>query len=398
MNMVEVLPPPRNRTEVIGLLTVIILMVVLFLPILQLAVTDSADYLDHIRDARLWAEAGMGLDTAIRPHFFYHLLVIGVHAVLPGISWTDAALVVGVTLYALLGVAIYALVRPVFSSTSVKAIVSSVAITVCLMLITPITLLTWGEQNLYFGYIAIHAYHNPTQIPLKLFALLFFLYVVHIFSDKRPAIATIVITFLLGIASALSKPSYAICIIPAVGLFTLYYLVRRKSIQWRLLIIGFALPLGLVLVWQFFFHRSSEGGFGFDPFRVMEHYSPGTLPIKFVMSILFPAAVTLLYWRKVRDDQSLLLAWLAFAFGVGYTYLLTEPSNWTSGNFLWSGQITLLILFIVATVCFLRQVVLQPFRGWSWRGYVCAALFVLHVVSGLLWYSIQLTEGLYQWW
>jgi hypothetical protein len=395
---------PRSRTEYIGLGAVILLMIALFLPVVSRAVGESADYMDHIRDARLWAEAGMGLDQSIRPHFFYHLLVIAVHALIPGIDWPNAAVIVGTGLYILLALIVYALVRPVLISVSsheqdeYREIGIALVITTALMLVTPVTLLTWNEENLYLGYIGVHTYHNPTQIALKPFALLFFLYSLYTFSSQRPTWKIVILTFALGIASTLSKPNLAICLIPAVGLLVLYQLVRKRPVQWLQLIVGVGTPVALVLVWQFFFHSSKEGGFAFDPFMVMEYYSPGTLPLKFVMSILFPAAVTLAYFRQAREDSTILLAWLAFGFSVAYIYLLSEPSNWTSGNFLWSGQITLFILFVVLTLFFIRQIRGENWREWGWRDWICAGLFGLHMISGVMWYIVQLSEGIYARW
>lgn len=266
------------------------------------------------------------------------------------------------------------------------------------MLVSPVSIPTWSSENLYFGYIPAHVPHNPTQIALKPFALLFFLFALRAFSPQHPGWKVTALAFIFGLLSTLSKPSYAICLLPAVGFLSAYRLYRGEVIHWHMLILGVALPVLAVLAWQYFFHRSGLGGFAFDPLRVMLHYSPGLplLVVKFMLSILFPACVVIAYFSAARHNLALQLAWLAFATGAAYTYLLIEPSDWPSGNFWWSGQITLFILFVASTLFFIRQN--TGAKTLDGRFYGCAAALALHLVSGLFWYSIQVTQGIYAWW
>jgi Na+(H+)/acetate symporter ActP len=72
----------------------------------------------------------------------------------------------------------------------------------------------------------------------------------------------------------------------------------------------------------------------------------GYLGIKFVLSAAFPIAVYGLYWKSAVRDARLNLAVLLFAFGISYSHLLSEKRHWEHGNFIWSGYITLFILFV----------------------------------------------------
>ncbi|MNL66026.1 hypothetical protein D3C87_1904350 [compost metagenome] len=50
------------------------------------------------------------------------------------------------------------------------------------------------------------------------------------------------------------------------------------------------------------------------------------------------------------------LAWLCFAFGAAYTYLLAESgTRIVDGNFFWSGSTILFILFTTSMIFLLRQ-------------------------------------------
>jgi hypothetical protein len=397
MDIILVPRRTQRRLDILGALLAAALIIVLFLPVVSYGVTQGADFLDHIRDARLWAESGVSLNTAIRPHFLFHLLVIGGHA-LAGLDYPAAGLAVTLALHALLTVILYVLARQTLELAPVTAAVLSVGVALSLMLASPVTILTWSGHNLYFGYIALHVPHNPTQITLLPFALLFYLGAVRAFLPEKPGSRTVAVTFALGLLSTLSKPSYAICLLPSVGLFTIYRLYRRETVHWLHLLVGIVLPILLVLSWQYLFHRSTLGGFAIDPLRVMAYYSPGLfgLAAKFILSILFPALVTLAYFPAAHRSVPLILAWLAFGIGAGYTYLLREPRDWLSGNFLWSGQISLFILFVAATLFFIRQNI--HVKRFDWKFALCGAAFALHIVSGVFWYIIQVTQNIYAWW
>jgi hypothetical protein len=145
-----------------------------------------------------------------------------------------------------------------------------------------------------------------------------------------------------------------------------------------------------------------EGGIFFAPLAVYAQDSGMLLP-KFILSILFPLIVYALYYKDASVDIGLNLAWLNFIFGAFYTYMLAESGlRFQDGNFKWSGQVTLFILFIASVVFFLHQN-----AGWlSGRlekkpddaFMVGVIVFGLHLVSGVLFYYLQLTQPANPWW
>lgn len=60
-------------------------------------------------------KAGLSLNTATRPHFLFHLLVIAAHTLF-GLDYPAAGLVFTLGLHALLTVILYALARSTLSS------------------------------------------------------------------------------------------------------------------------------------------------------------------------------------------------------------------------------------------------------------------------------------------
>src|SRR6185436_5761371 len=118
----------------------------------------------------------------------------------------------------------------------------------------------------------------------------------------------------------------------------------------------------LVLAWQWWLGTTGpiQTAVAWAPFRVVFEHTPRSLPklaLKLVLSIAFPLIVTLTHLRAAARDRPLKLAWLTFAFGALYTYFLAELGpRLRDGNFLWSGQVTCLILVASSMAFLLRQV------------------------------------------
>lgn len=111
----------------------------------------------------------------------------------------------------------------------------------------------------------------------------------------------------------------------------------------------------------------------------MGFYATGLAP-KFLLSILLPLTVLLLYPRQALTTAAMQLAWLQFGLAAGYSYLLAETNKTMDGNFVWSGQIGTYLLYVYATVFALSR--------WTnqWRGWLCALAFSLHTISGVLFF------------
>ena len=125
------------------------------------------------------------------------------------------------------------------------------------------------------------------------------------------------------------------------------------------------------------------------PFQVLLAQTEGwTIPIKLLASMLFPLAVYGLHFPAARSVASLNLAWLTFGVAFAYAALLAERGEQMKyGNFCWSAQLALLILFVESVVFLMGQV------GHRGRWYVCGALLAGHVAAGIAYYTHVLTSG-----
>jgi hypothetical protein len=375
----------------VGALLVVV-VVLLFAPVVNQMIVQRTDYLAHITEAESLAVTGHTI--RVLPHLLFQYLVIIAHGVIPGISFAGAALVVNTVFYALFGLLLYALFLTALKDIPARfRAMVCVLVTMCVMLLAPITLPTLGTRNLYFGYIVTSTYHNPTQVILRPLALLQFIYAVRVFgvSGKAAHWRDVGAAAAFTLFGAMAKPNFIICLLPALALFTFVRLMMRRSIGWRLLLIGIMLPAMALLVFQFALMNEGRGGFAFAPFMLMSHYSSDLL-LKFALSAAFPLAVYLLYFEQARHDTALNLAWTAFACGSVYLYFFIEGRDWAAGNFLWGAAMALLIVFVMSLLLFIRVNVhgtVGQFRDV--RAGVCALLLALHVVCGLLWYYLHVS-------
>lgn len=338
----------------------------------------------------------------LSPHFLLHACIIALHQLLPVSFYTAAALVV---LLAIAGTA--ALLFKTMKTASGTIRIAGI-LAICLLMTAPIPLLAPLDGKLYFGYIAANVYHNPTILLLKPFALLVFgLILPPAGQDGATSRKTLVVWVLATVACALAKPSYIIVIVPALIIAgTIPGLRKALTGKVWLISFGFLLPALGILAAQYWITYSTEqipgvyqgkSGIIFAPLAVMSSGS-SWLMVKFFLSIAFPLAVFLAYFREALSHSRLQFAWIGFTIGAAYTYLLAESGpRMLHANFTWSGQITIFILLAVSAEFFCEQIRLKGLRDRSRMiaFIVCTVFFILHVLSGINLYLAQYRAGDY---
>jgi len=337
------------------------------------------------------------------PHMLYPVLATVVDTVFP--PQGGAILATASSVLASWGV--YFVLRSAFNEYSPRAsTLASAVLALALMLVGPIFLLT--PNQLYLGYLPPHVYHSPTMYVLKPFAIPLFAAGLYALSQAPPvglvsANQITVIVLLLSALAPLAKPSYTISLIPALALMTVWQRWHNQRVRWTLLA-SLLVPALLVLAAQYLLTYS--GGQAdqvrFNPLGFLSAHDRVSwlLAPMFLLSITFPLAVYGLYFRQARRDLGLNFAWLTFLIGAFYSYFLTETKRLVDGNFTWSGQITIFVLFVISMRFLLVQEVRENtsfhWRSLSRRFWLCAVLFAIHFACGLYWYSTELL-GLRKW-
>ena len=383
---------PRVRAALL-LAVPAILVGIRFTPIVR-RMTDTGDFPAHSRFAQEIAETG----RLVVPHFAYHFFMIAVHAVTPW-DWPTAALIV--TMAGLMGTAM------ILGVWIQEAVPGRFGVQLALAAVLPLALFTlqpvlpfgpMERDQWLIGYFPPNQWHNPTTLLSKPVALVLFgIGMAAAFGPAGTTRRRIGIAAGLVVLSALIKPNFLMALLPAVGLACL---INARRADWKLLIIGLALPTAAVLVSQYLMRyvvQQEEMGFTvvWRPLLVIGLYSPTdpvTLATKVVASVLFPIAVTLLFVTDAVRDRRLGLGWLVFLSGAAFAYLFAEAGGQEdSGNFLWSGQLGAFVLFAVAAMSLVSYVFRSRASAstglttsilWG-RAAVCLLLLAWHVESGI---------------
>ncbi|MFQ5922464.1 MAG: hypothetical protein ACE5M4_06435 [Anaerolineales bacterium] len=258
-----------------------------------------------------------------------------------------------------------------------------------LTIVSPIMALAIVDGLYYFGYIGLANYHNPTVHLLRPVALLSLVLALRIFSHPRNSGRYVAVSALLVIVSGAIKPNFAMVILPALGVLALWRAYRRKSVDWRLLILGFFVPGVLVLSSQwmvaFWLARGEQVSILFRPLEVETAFSSYLAP-KFFLSIVFPLTVLVAFFGRPSGDRSTQLGWLAFLFGAAQMYLLAEGGDrFFHGNFRWGGQIGLFLLF-AAMGREVARISIEEARSRKFRLAATYGVYLTHAFAGLAYF------------
>lgn len=366
--------------------------VLIYLPVVnvKLYVHSKQEFKSHARFAQTFVEDVNQVPKFIIAHPLYMLAEAAVMKILT-VDARKSGLIVSVLAYIWLAWIIYKEFLKRLQNSSNHAELKSLLFTLVSLIAAHIPVLLFVDRDIYFGYIGINVYHNATSNFLKPFALLGFLYSLKAFQDTFPTTKETLITAVLLVLATLVKPNFIICLLPALVVYLFLRWKQKQTIHWQFILAGIFIPSALTLAWQFFYNYTDNSSrIIFYPLGVKAYYSD-ELILKFIFSILFPLLVTRIYIRDATKESKVVLAWFSFVFGAFYAYFLAENSGgaFTHGNFDWSAEITLFVLFVVNLLFYVEKKLEKPGLTF-WDGVIIAAL-AAHVLSGILYYVYSLT-------
>lgn len=375
----------------------ITIAILIYLPVVNVKLYSHSkqEFRSHSQFAQTFVENIHEVPKFIIAHPLYMLAEVAVMKIL-SVDARKSGLIVSMFAYIWLAWIIYREFLKKLQHISKYAELKSLILALISLLVAHIPILLFVDRDIYFGYIGINVYHNATSNFLKPFALISFIYSLKTFGDTIPTVKDTVITAILIVLGTLVKPNFIICLLPALAIFLFLRWKQKQVIHWRFVLTGIFVPSVLTLAWQFFYNYYTDDGSRiiFYPLGVKAYYSD-ELILKFISSILFPLLVTRFYIRNAIADSKITLAWFSFFFGAFYAYFLAENSGgaFTHGNFDWSAEITLFILFIMSLLFFLERKLEKP-RITFWDILIIASL-AAHFLSGIIYYVYSFTIDSY---
>lgn len=355
----------------------------------------GSDFNGHIQFAYDIVQQGV----FARSHILFQLIAIFLTRVL-NIDLESAAWLAATTFYIFTVLILYVMIRNLQKRQGSVLLAGALALS--LLLVSQVNLFTYPEHKLYFGYIGLNVLHNPTMIMVKPLVLLMFVFSLGVLNGSvRLRWQTIGIGVLLSFLSVLAKPNSLLVLLPAVIAVLAYHALRRNIAVIKVAVIALVLPMAIILAIDYIVQYNfidGGGGIDFAPLATVLMYEPSVtnIIVKFFLSILFPLTVYFIYIRQTTRDLALNFSWLLFLAGAGQMYLFSEEGlRAGDGNFWWSAQIGLFVLFAISALFLLRHFHDKP----RWRGWLCLAIFALHLLSGWLSYRVQFQiYNTWEWW
>jgi len=356
----------RLRTAILAALALGACVIAWFLPIATRMIVDG-DYPAHIAFARR-----LGTEPVTMPHVLFHLLVAALARTIPRFSWNEAGIMVVVALQ----IATALTIAAYFSLAGLRQSLW-VWLTVAVMMSAP--LLPAMADVLLTGYFPANAYHNPTLVAVRPFAVPVLVIGAAMIGRRHGVRITAPVAVAVVVLSVLAKPNLVLCFLPAM-LVGAAWEGRRDGVQWKGVALVAAASLAALIAAAIVLQG---GGVDIAPFAVIALYGSvgSALAWKLPASIAFPAAVVACFPRASAKHPELPLAWMMFAAGVAQAYFLAEPMpRLPDGNFFWGGHVSALALFAASAAVVGED--LQN-KGGGWRAPLCLGLLGVHVISGL---------------
>ena len=376
-----------------NLLIVFVLCVVLSFPVYYTRITQpvEGDFGSHVRHAEEYLANGF-FEPVPRSHPLLQYMMIGISKLAGGaFGLYGSLLIIQVFVQGLIGGIVYLWLGDAKRKGWEWW---RVGISVSLTFLAPVMLLALVDGLYYYGYIGLANYHNPTIHLLKPFALLCLVLALKGLEKAKNRWWVVAASAVLVVLSSLIKPNFILAFVPALGILSLYRLLRKQTLDLRLMIFGFALPSIAVLIWQWAI--TYQGGdyansIALAPLALESAYSNFLFP-KFLLSSLFVLQGLWIFRNALIKNPILFLGWITLLIGVFQNYMLIENGpEMLSGNFRWSGQIALFLMVVILVRHSLRYFIADN-QGKAWQKILGLGTYLAHLGGGIIYYLYCLTS------
>lgn len=386
-------PPHRTPAVIAAIAVAAVAGLAWGAPIMARMIAD-VDFPFHIETAESFAATG----RITMPHFLLQVLLGSVVA--SGIAPAQqAALILFQALYVVTAALVcwYVVRRAggAGGASGAGGALMSVLLAVAVLMSAPI--LPRGELDLYLiGYFPPNVYHNPTMVLARPLLVLTLACAVAALTRVGPLrVRELILLTVPVVLLGLAKPNYLGCLVPALGLAAVWKYAeatdRPSAVSWiRVGAVCAAAVCTVGAMWLLYraLDLGQGAGVTFAPLAVIGRYAEVdavSIVRNLAGSLAFPVGLTLLWPRAVWTDPGMRIAWAGTAVGLLISYFLAEAGDRLyDGNFLWTGQMAVFVLFVAAAAFLAARVTSgRPGAATLARGLAATTLLGLHVESGI---------------
>ncbi len=246
--------------------------------------------------------------------------------------------------------------------------------------------------SFYLGQTPPNIWHNSTIIFLMPFAiLLFWKSAQHI---ENPTKKSLIGIFILVFLNAIIKPSFLFVFIPAFAIISFVKNKISKILFFNLIPVFFA---GILILLQFLlifvmddnsiYERAEKSSVFISPFEIWSYFSKN-IPVSILISISFPIAISVAYFKKLKNKLEFQYSWLCYFIAITIFALVVEsgPRKYHL-NFSWQNIVCSYLLFLVTGKLWINQLIKR--KKLLKVDLFILGLFFLHFLSGMA-YIIRL--------
>ena len=260
----------------------------------------------------------------------------------------------------------------------------------------------------YLGQGTPNVWHNPTQIAVRPFMVLFFTMTYEEiakvkesgFERNIPLKSGLLMAFVLVLTN-LSKPSFVMVYFPGIFFMMSAWLIRYrlKNVKLTVQLAAVCIPSAALMLAQYLFIFVSEegkgGGVAIIPFKVAGAYTP-SITVSLLLLLAFPLYMLAVTIRRRAADAGNELSCCMLLAGLLERFLLAETgTRMYHGNFGWGYQASVTLFYLTAVRDYGKQFIGSgKKKGPAFIG--ASVLLALHLLSGIyyLYYMIVLGHKL----
>jgi len=253
----------------------------------------------------------------------------------------------------------------------------------------------------YMGMHASSIWHNSTYLMMKwlgLWTILVYMQIEKKITERITVKSYLFFTLILTLTTA-AKPNFFLAVTPAMLVFLIIDLVKKKAPFGRLVFFGSSVvPSFAVMALQnnaLFKAGAGGNGIMIAPGRAMTAHTGYLLAVS-VLSIAFPLMMLLLHIKEIFKNRYLLFAWICAGTGYMEYFLFSEKgARNMDANFSWGYAFTIILIFGISLIMWLAD--LRDFKNTKSivkKAYLvlCGLVLAYHTYCGLLFF-IRLCMG-----